>query len=486
LDDESLGHLANLSVYCTSGWQDESASLVSPITHYYPYGFYDTTFSKANYIDGGVMNWSADSDKTLVAYLTSTTSLLTKWDIVSELAYDSENDVVVISSWIERGGKLQEDPTSVIINIYDQDGNEITTLTSFAHVGGVFWNKWDVSNVPGGVYSIRTTIEFHARTYTGMITYDLAAHKRAVEAAETEAAFRAQTQAELVELGEKVEEIPEEITPVITQAVESGVTEITAETSKILTATEETIPAKITETREKVEDVLRSEILNQITTIKIGEKLVIRYRTYSGLSPTIDVYNPQDEKVISEGLMKEVGDTQIYEYPVTFSHAWGVGDFTVVCSESTKGTMDAIVITVVRHDIEEVAGQVSAVMGTTASLGNIRAVITTLNAQINLIETALTKISTDIVTQAQGAAAAMSDLDTVYNQLVNMSAQIKDMAVAQSPQLEKLYKVSKEGKQDLKYLKNKTQELKAVVELNNKLISNITNKPVTQVWFEFH
>jgi hypothetical protein len=31
----------------------------------------------------------------------------------------------------------------------------------------------------------------------------------------------------------------------------------------------------------------------------------------------------------------------------------------------------------------------------------------------------------------------------------------------------------------------KTQELKAVMDINQKMIDNIANKPVTQTWFEF-
>jgi hypothetical protein len=51
--------------------------------------------------------------------------------------------------------------------------------------------------------------------------------------------------------------------------------------------------------------------------------------------------------------------------------------------------------------------------------------------------------------------------------------------------LEKLYEVSSEKKDDLNYLKNKTQEMKAVIELNQKMVDNIANKPITQTWYEY-
>ena len=60
--------------------------------------------------------------------------------------------------------------------------------------------------------------------------------------------------------------------------------------------------------------------------------------------------------------MTEVSGAGIYEYTATFTASWGVGDFSVVCSESSLGTVDAMVITVVKHSLDEVAGMTSAVV----------------------------------------------------------------------------------------------------------------------------
>ena len=37
----------------------------------------------------------------------------------------------------------------------------------------------------------------------------------------------------------------------------------------------------------------------------------------------------------------------------------------------------------------------------------------------------------------------------------------------------------------MKYIKNKTQELKAIMELNQKLIDDVANEPIVQTWFEY-
>jgi hypothetical protein len=73
----------------------------------------------------------------------------------------------------------------------------------------------------------------------------------------------------------------------------------------------------------------------------------------------------------------------------------------------------------------------------------------------------------------------------VYKQLVSVGRELNKMSKNQEVNLQKLVEVSQEKKQDMMYLKNKTQEMKAVLEINNKLMDNMANKPVTQTWFEF-
>ena len=179
--------------------------------------------------------------------------------------------------------------------------------------------------------------------------------------------------------------------------------------------------------------------------------------------------------------MNEIGVTGIYEYPVRFQAAWGIGDFTIVCSESTKGTIDALTITVVRHDLDDVAGQISAVLGNTSGLKDLSGVGALLNNQMGIIEAALGKVSMDIVEGVTGSG----DLKTIHSELTQIGKQMKRFTQLESPTLEKLGSVDQDKKNDVVYLKNKTQEIKALIELNNKMMSTISDKPVTQSWFEF-
>jgi methyl-accepting chemotaxis protein len=168
---------------------------------------------------------------------------------------------------------------------------------------------------------------------------------------------------------------------------------------------------------------------------------------------------------------------------VTFS--WIKGEYTVICTEPTKGTVDALVITVRDTDIEEVSGGVSAVLGGTSGITGLKGVTAALSAQFSGIDKILAQISRDTANKVNEAKGAVNDLSQAVKQLSAMSKQIKDIGGTKGINLEKLYDVSKDKNQDITYIKNKSEELKAAMELNQKMIENVAKKPVVQSWFEF-
>ena len=185
--------------------------------------------------------------------------------------------------------------------------------------------------------------------------------------------------------------------------------------------------------------------------------------------------------------MVEVGDTGIYEYTVTFLAGWGKGDFTVICSEATQGTVDAFVITVRDTDIEEVSGNISAVMGSTSGLTQLKSTIDAIDSQFTDLEEMLTKLSpTGAIAGKLGEAKdAVDQMTATFKQLETISEQIKKIGGTKGINLEKLYEVSKDKNQDITYIRNKSEELKAAMELNKKMIEDVAKKPVVQSWFEF-
>ncbi len=482
LDYDNFSHLKELNVQ-DSVWQDSSGTITSPVTHEYPYGEYTTFWSKEGYIERSI-DWIADGDKTVTIYLENQTTALVEWHVLLSTAYEASTDTLKVSTWLERKGFLIGDQSQeltdlqeALLEIYDGDTLIKTFTSTEPDSRGIFWFTWENTGLETGkTYFVKSTIKYRDREYTSGGAINVTEAKQNYEEKVQLQTIQTQTAA----IKQKVEE---EIPAKINEAK----TEIKTETSKILVATEETIPEKITETQQKVETSMKSKILNRENTVRTGDTLIIRYRTYSGLSPTIDVYDANNVLRISKGVMTEIGTTGIYEYPVRFLTSWGVGDFTIVCSEATHGTLDALIITVVRHDVEEIAGQTAAILGETTKFTDLGEVAENLNTQFDVIESALRKINNDLLKEIKGSISEITseNLDSVYSQLVVLSKEVEKLFKPYKLRLKEILKVSKRRTKDIVYLKNKTQELKALIQFNQKLIDNIANEPVVHSWFEF-
>lgn len=116
-------------------------------------------------------------------------------------------------------------------------------------------------------------------------------------------------------------------TGVIKEKLTSDVSELKAQTSKILTATETTIPEKINTDlaaaiKSDVKPHIKSGILNRDNILKTGQAMTIRYRTETGKSPAISIYNSKNSLMVSGTVMTEVSGTGIYEYTATFAGSW--------------------------------------------------------------------------------------------------------------------------------------------------------------------
>jgi len=492
LDYDNYSDLRNLNVNCSSGWTVSDASLASPVTRSYPYGNYTTFWSRAEYIERST-TWTADADKSVTLYLESSISAQIEWHVLLSTTYTAETDTLKTNSWLERRGKMVgltsvelEDLKSATLQIFD--GNTLVKeMSSTApDTQGVFSFSWASTGLESGkTYFVKAQIKYRESTYTSGGNIDVTSEKKQYEQ-------KVQLQTLQTSLETKTAEIKSAVETQATKTQEK-VAEVKSETAKILTATETTIPAKITTAQEAISTTLTTEvtphvksgILNVENLVKSGETLTIKYRTYSGLSPTIDVYNADNELEISKGKMKEMGTAGIYEYDVTFLQAWGKGDFTIVCSESTKGVMDALTISVIKTNIEAVYNQVSAVLGTTAGISGLQKVADSMNSQFSIIETALSKVGKDLLKDVKDAVGSATALESVSTQLSSIAKQVKQISGETGINLEKLYKVSVDKKSDILYLKNKTQELKAAMELTKQMADNIANKPITQTWYEY-
>ncbi|MBM3244398.1 MAG: DUF2341 domain-containing protein, partial [Candidatus Omnitrophica bacterium] len=491
--------------------------LLSPVTHDYPAGSYITRWSKKGYI-ARAADWRADGDITVTVRLENELSAQVEWHVILSNTYNPSTDTLRASTWLERRGKLVgpldtdaeslrqqilSDLKSASLEIYDGDTlvKRMSTLEAgmenayYRDNNGIFWFNWPSTGLEAGKnYFVKAIINYSAGQYISGASLDITSAKNQLTQSEqlTDLQTQAVATQNLIssttnEIKSKVDAGTSEIKTKLEETKSSVIEAVTTGTSKILTAQETVVIPAIQATQKEVTTVKKSAILNRENTVRTGQPLTIRYRTYSGVSPTIQVYDPENKQALSGKmyLAAQEADTAIYEYVVTFENAWGRGDFTVICSEASYGSLDALIISVIRSDIEQVAGQVSAIMGSTSGISTLKDVADSLNSQFSVIESALSQVGKSLVKDAKASASSNTQLESIYGQLSNIAKTIKKAAGKVSFNVDKLYEVSTEKQNDMKYLKNKTQQLKASMELNTKMIDNIANKPVTQTWYEY-
>ncbi|MFA5092326.1 MAG: hypothetical protein WC543_00015 [Candidatus Omnitrophota bacterium] len=480
-------------------------------------------------------------------YLTSTIEASADYQVKSSFVYlepvyeadgttlKSGTDVLNIRLWLERRGKMITNAADnkvgdATVEIYDDDSNTWQTLTfntaadpgqnddsALAETARIGFYQKSVPYITtagtpklltleaGKTYYARCKIPYggtsaasDARyTYQGGTTFTIAVSEKLKEVTDTikTQVLNAQTliSSEAATTRSAVTAAASSIESKVgteSDSIRESVAGVKAETAQILTATgTDSLATKIadvkTEVVDQVKPFVKSGIINRESSVKIGSAVTIRYRTETGLAPKLNVYSPADVLLVTSKAMTEVGTTGIYEASVTFLEAWGTGDFSVVCSESTKGTVDATVISVKDVDISDVSGNVSAVLGSTTGLTGMNKIVGDMGTKFTDMDKLLSKISTDISGKLGDTKAAANDMVTAFKQIEEISKQLKDIGGSTGINLEKLYAVSQDKKNDITYIKNKSEELKAAMDLNQKLMQGVANKPVVETWFEY-
>lgn len=494
----------------------------SPFSFNLPYGKYSFNFNKTAYVETTVdktADVSADAvdgvynnNITWSIYITSTAESLADYRVLSNFVYDETNDQITGLVRLEKRGKqIVNDSINSLktctLNIFDpsdaNDSKYSASLTAPDANGNYYFNIADAvakqGFVSGRNYFAKMTILYGGEdlsmnvTYSGVndfyITVTQALQTLTSQISQEVSGVKALISAEAANTNSKIQEKVSSESAIIQQKI----SDVKAETAKILTAAETTIPEKLTATQEVISTMLNNEVVPSIRSsivstenmVKSGDTLTIKYRTYSGLKPVIDVYNADNELKLNKGEMKEIGATGVYEYAVTFLQSWGKGDFTVVCSEATNGVIDALTITVIKTSLEQIYNQISAVLGTTAGITDLKQAANELSSQFSLVETALGKIGKDSLNAGKDTSGSASALESVSSKLSYMAGQIEQFSKETGINLEKLYNVSEDKKDDILYLKNKTLELKAAVDLSKQMVDNIANKPITRTWYEY-
>ncbi len=445
------------------GWSVTDSSLVSGpgLFHYYPYGTFDTTWSKTGYFNGFAGGWATDADKTITVYMESELADTIPYQVRVEYAYTpGSSDTLTLKSWLEKRGLLVgtkvADLTNLgasTINIYDGT-TLLTTLTDATpDANGSYDFTWSTTGlVPGNVYFAKASVVFPANPAPGTTRTSGGAVNITIPATSSGGGVTLnQLQTELAPINTAVTTaLPGQISSAQT-AIQTGIAGVgtqvggvqatanqlrtdvagvkaTADAIKTETDTisSQVIPG-ITGVRAYLEDVntglpsLRNLVNQRMdvlhTKVKAlrqggivtgdlqleeGESATIQYRPVDpALLPNLTIYDMNGNPVLAIPPMA-LGGNGLYEATVTLP---SVGAYRVVVTEQpsaeSDGTVDGMTI-VVRKPT-----------ATAADVAGVAGQLTTLGTQVSSIDANVT----NLVATAANIQNAVNSTKTIADQL---------------------------------------------------------------------
>ncbi|MCK9555386.1 Ig-like domain-containing protein [bacterium] len=466
----------------------------SPFSFSLPYGSYNFKFEKDAYVEttvGKIADTSADAldgiydnEITWSVYITSIAETLADYKVMSDFVYDENNDILAASLRLEKRGQIVTSTPSMelktaTINIYDGDTLIGTITDAAADELGNYWFALEdpvegVSGLPpaGMTELLESGKSYFARcsiAYGDLMTYY------------SGTTFTIPVAMKMKEVTDSIQAMSTEI-----KAEVAGVKQtVTAEANKVqdLIGDDDLISGESLVSTLKREHA--SRILTQQDYVQQNNTLTVQYKTDTGLSPTITVYDSSGAIRINKQAMKEtVAGSGIYEYDVRF--IWGRGQHTIVCEEAVKGTVDGIHIEVISTDLEDISSTATNVQ---AQLSNIDTdELGSLTTSVNEINSVITRIISNIdeLTNLSAQVKDLTDKTTgaIYDQLEVAMSKLREINEGQGVKLERMYDMSEDQSTDVDYIRNKTLEIKSLVELSQDILSRTNDEPIVKTWME--
>jgi len=503
-DSQTLSNLAGLSVSCSSGWSASNLTSGVNAYHNYHYGTYTTIWSKSSYTDVSSTNWIADSTKTISLTMTLSSVAGQEYHVYSNFTYDSTSDSFKINAWLEHSGAIVTSPTSCTVSMYDKNdaavGNNLTS--SSPNANGVFRMNWNLTNINRNTtYFGKVQIVNSGATYSSNVTYSIAVPALSalsqaptqlstiqtsvgsnlgtnVSAIQTSVGTGLNTAVSAVQtsvgsnLGTNVSAIQTSVgsnlntTLLATQTnVSSILSAVGADVGgqykgqtiydKIKSIADDTnskLPATIRDELKKMRDY---RIVGLPSVSQQGDTVPIKFKSKSGLSPVVTVYDADNITRVSDAKMLEIGSTGVYEYDLNLNLDWGKGQYMVVCSEGKENIADSAILNVTgQENIASIAGKID---GFSRNLD-------------------------DLMSKAKNAGTK-AKIEEMAGSIEETSKALAKAALQAGIKQGQPAKEAKKGLATLEDLRSQLDELKKLTE-TVKLMLQEKQEPVVKTWFE--
>ncbi len=417
--------------------------------------------------------------------------------IRTSFLYDETADRLTVRLWLERGGVAMRNTSSdkfgeATLEIYDETADDWFPAQTLAppEAGDLethifTWTLEDATTKAtpirlgkGKTYFARCTMRYGGPSGTGFTyqtgaTFTVAATLGLRDVSASAASLRS-----------KIAGIKEAVTD------ESALTreEIESKTGGVLVASELLKPAQTAASEAEGTGgsgtVEKARILVNETAVWLGSLVVVRFRTHPDVSPVVTVYDPDRVVRVATARMVE-GEKGVYKYFLRLDRSWPEGSYTVICSEARYGTMDTLILMVKRPDLATLAGAAGPVPGSGTPAEDAASKVKDLSAVMEVVEERLSQAAGVMVRMQEGTVGTTEVaqyVGSLYNDLKELSKILKTLGTDPAG----LSELSETKSGDFSYLRNKFQELRALVEFNMRLLEpSVADEVVVQVWMEF-
>jgi surface protein len=505
-EDGLVGNLSGLDLKTidvkTDTVFEQRSGLVSPAElYYYPGKTYNSTWSRDAYLDTAKEGWKADENGKEIRIKMPAKLIEKVRSIPTEISYDMFKDRLSLTAHLQEEEKMIPKQnldkeifgvTEVYVQIYDSEENIVTTSDSAAKKSlastGIYSAKWDNLYKDGKLesgerYFARVRIMYQGAYHWGGTSFEITEAGNIKTIYERLGVTGSQT------IAEKIKESSESTA----QKVEQTREELSKQTEEAVTTIGREVSDTAAQTAEYIKIENTSRILNSDSYIKQNKELTVRYQAPAAASPVITIYDSDNEAVETgsmaeskSGIYATEGGTQysIYTYKVKF--VWGKGEYTIVCSEPESGTLDGMKIEVIATNLEDISTKATITMGQVAGidtekLGSLASVVGEVS---NIMSDMVGNVGE--LSQLGGVVDKLSKQisENIYSQLDSVVEKIKEINEGQGIKIEKMYDLSKGQSGDINYVKNKTQEVKALAEVTEKVVTRTSDQPITTTWME--
>lgn len=461
-------NLDKLSVVDSSGWSQ--SRLTSPVPHKYPYGFFDTVWSREFFYDSVSFNWKSEPSRTIDMPMIRS-QIDPDYRVMANFFYDGATNGFRIHTWLERGGKIFTDPQSCLVQVYDKNGTRVASLpSSTPDANGVFWLIW---NVPGAlprgeIYFAKVDIVFSDMTYSSGLTFNLRVPTESEQAqrilnlasniltsatntganldifAASQSTFRVGVLAALGNISNTTAAISNMTAAIsnMTAGIDTNVGTILTSlidfsnaaltrldtltgTVGVIGGAEPTLLERIASIQTNVSARV-AQILTRPTSVKLGSSVTVYYRTRTGNHPNLNVFGAAGTPPALLGPlpMNEESNTGIYGRDVPFTApTFASGEYTVVCSDLAGSDKMIIQVTAINiDDLAELVGVSNRLAGIDTRLTAMMTMVSNIDGTVGTLTNLSSSITTlaDIVSGLTNLTGLSATLDRININITNM------------------------------------------------------------------